>query len=118
MTRTIFALLLIFGQFPLAAAPRRRAVQYPATPGAPAAIVTAARQAAEAALLAGVPAVQIAVSHRGGIVYAEAFGMTDQESAIAATPRSVLQIASLTKQFTAAAILRLAERGALSLDDR
>jgi len=69
-------------------------------------------------MIAGVPAVQIAVSQRGRVIYSEAFGMTDQESATAATPRSVLQIASVTKQFTAAAILRLAERGALTLDDR
>jgi len=67
---------------------------------------------------AGVPAVQIAVSHRGRVVYSEAFGVTDKESATAAIPRSVLQIGSVTKQFTAAAILRLAERGALTLDDR
>jgi CubicO group peptidase (beta-lactamase class C family) len=85
---------------------------------APVAIVTAARQAAEAALVAGVPAVQIAVSERGQIIYSEAFGVTDKQSATAATPRSVLQIGSVTKQFTAAAILRLAERGALTLDDR
>ena len=44
--------------------------------------------------------------------------MTDRESATAATPRSVLRVGSITKQFTAAAILRLAERGALTLDDR
>ena len=66
----------------------------------------------------GVPAVQIAVSERGQIIYAEAFGVTDKQTATAATPRSVLQTGSITKQFTAAAILRLAERGALSLDDR
>jgi CubicO group peptidase (beta-lactamase class C family) len=69
-------------------------------------------------MMAGVPAVQIAVSHRGRVIYSEAFGTTAKESATAATPRSVLQIASVTKQFTAAAILRLAERGALTLDDR
>jgi CubicO group peptidase (beta-lactamase class C family) len=118
MTRTLFALLLIFGQFPLAAAPRRRAVHHPPPYAPPAAIVAAASQAAEAALKAGIPAVQIAVSHRGRVIYSEAFGVTNKESATAATPRSILQIASVTKQFTAAAILRLAERGALSLDDR
>ena len=37
--------------------------------------------------------------------------MTDVKSATAATSRSVMQIGSVTKQFTAAAILRLAERG-------
>ncbi|HEX6082914.1 MAG TPA: serine hydrolase domain-containing protein [Thermoanaerobaculia bacterium] len=67
---------------------------------------------------AGIPAVQIAVSERGRIIYEEAFGVTDIQSATAATPRSVMQVGSVTKQFTAAAILRLAERGALTLDDR
>jgi CubicO group peptidase (beta-lactamase class C family) len=118
MTRALLVLLLILGQFPVAAATRRRAVRHPSVPIPPAALVTAARQAAEAALMAGVPAVQIAVSDGGQIIYSAAFGMADQESATAATPRSVLQIGSVTKQFTAAAILRLAERGALTLDDR
>lgn len=93
-------------------------MQHPSAPVAPAALVTAARQTAEGAMAAGVPAVQIAVSDGGQIVYSEAFGMTDREGAVAATPRSVLQTGSITKQFTAAAILRLAERGALTLDDR
>jgi D-alanyl-D-alanine carboxypeptidase len=118
MARALLVLFLILGQFPVAAATRRRAVRHPSAPIPPASVVTAARQAAETALAAGVPAIQIAVSEHGRIIYSEAFGMTDQESATAATPRSVLRIASLTKQFTAAAILRLAERGALTLDDR
>jgi D-alanyl-D-alanine carboxypeptidase len=117
MTRALLALLLMLGQFSVVAAPRRRAVQHP-SPAAPAALVAAAHQAAAAAMEAGVPAVQIAVSHRGLVIYSEAFGTTNRESATAATPRSVLRIGSITKQFTAAAILRLAERGALSLDDR
>jgi D-alanyl-D-alanine carboxypeptidase len=118
MTRALLALLLILGQFSVAAGPRRRAVRPPATPVAPEAVVTAARQAAEAAIKAGVPAVQIAVSHRGKVIYSEAFGLSDPESATAATERSVMQVGSLMKQFTSAAILRLAERGALTLDDR
>src|SRR5688572_4069517 len=118
MTRAILALLLTLAHFSVAAAPRRRAVQHPSPAAAPAAIVTAASQASEAALKAGAPAVQVAVSDRGRIIYAAAFGVSDRESATAATPRSVLQVGSITKQFTAAAILRLAERGALTLDDR
>jgi D-alanyl-D-alanine carboxypeptidase len=118
MTRALLALLLILGHVPVASAAKRRAVQHPAVPVAPAALVTAAREAAQGALAAGVPAIQIAVSHRGRVIYSEAFGMTDQQSATAATPQSVLRVGSITKQFTAAAILRLAERGALTLDDR
>jgi D-alanyl-D-alanine carboxypeptidase len=118
MTRALLALLLILVQVPAATAARRRAVAHPAAAIVPAAVVTAARQAANAAVAAGAPAVQVAVSHRGRVLYAEAFGMSDRESGTAATPRSVLQTGSITKQFTAAAILRLVERGKLTLDDR
>jgi D-alanyl-D-alanine carboxypeptidase len=118
MTRTILALLLICGQFSLAAAPRRRAVRSTPPFTVPAGLVTAAREAAEGSIATGIPAVQIAVSQAGRVVYSEAFGMTDKKTALATTPRSVMSIGSITKQFTAAAIVRLAERGALSLDDR
>jgi hypothetical protein len=114
MRRTILPLLLVLGQFSLAAAPRTRAVHHPPSDSALAAIVTAAHQAAEAALKAGVPAVQVAVSRGGQIIYSEAFGVTEIKSATAATSRSVMQIGSVTKQFTAAAILRLAEHGVLT----
>lgn len=118
MKRTFVVLLLILGHVSVAEATRRRAVQHPSPVVAPAAIVTAATEAADAALKTGVPAVQIAVSERGRLIYSAAFGVTDRESGTPATQRSVLQTGSLTKQFTAAAILRLAERGALTLDDR
>jgi CubicO group peptidase (beta-lactamase class C family) len=84
MTRALLALLLILGQFPVAAATRRRAVQHPLAAIPPAAIETAARQTAEAALTAGAPAVQIAVSDRRRILYSGAFGMSDRESGTAA----------------------------------
>lgn len=96
---------------------RRRAVQHPPAVIAPTAVVAAATQAAEAALTAGTPAVQVAVSHRGRVIYSAAFGLSDKETATVATERSVMQIASITKPFVAAAILRLADRGALSVDD-
>jgi D-alanyl-D-alanine carboxypeptidase len=118
MKKAFVVLLLILGFVPVAEATRRRGVRPAIAPVAPAAIVNAATEAADAALKAGVPAVQIAVSEHGRIIYSAAFGVTDRESGAPATPRSVLQTGSLTKQFTAAAIVRLAERGALSLDDR
>ncbi|HEX7706417.1 MAG TPA: hypothetical protein VF701_08170 [Thermoanaerobaculia bacterium] len=71
MTRAILALLLILGHVPVAEAARRRAVGHPSSDLPHAAIVTAARQAAEGALNAGVPAIQIAVSHHGRIIYSE-----------------------------------------------
>jgi D-alanyl-D-alanine carboxypeptidase len=116
MTRALFVLVLILGHVPVAAA-RMRAVRHPSPYVPPAAIVAAAQQTAQAAIDSGVPAVQIAVWDRHRIIYSAAFGVTDKVSATAATPRSVMQAGSVTKQFTAAAILRLAERGALTLDD-
>jgi D-alanyl-D-alanine carboxypeptidase len=118
MTRTLLVLFLTLVNIPVVAAARTRAVRHPAEAVPPAAIVEAAQQAAEAAMQAGVPGVQVAVSQNGRVIYSAAFGVADKDSATALTPRTVMQIASLTKQFTAAAILRLAERGELSLDDR
>lgn len=46
-----------------------------------------------------------------------AYGRADIENDVRATPHTVYRIGSLTKQFTAAAVLLLAERGALRLDD-
>ena len=115
-TRTILALLLVFAHGPAAEAARRRAVGPPPPAPAPA-IVKAATASAQTMMAAGVPAVQIAVSKRGRIIYSDAFGVLDKQSATTANARSVLQIASITKEFTAAAILRLAELGELSLDD-
>jgi len=43
-------------------------------------------------------------------------GLADLEHDISATPKSVYRIGSLTKQFTAAAVMLLVERGALPLD--
>jgi CubicO group peptidase (beta-lactamase class C family) len=43
--------------------------------------------------------------------------MADLEHGIAATPATNYRLASMTKQFTAAAILLLAEDGRVSLDD-
>ena len=116
MTRALLAVVLILGHVPVAAA-RMRAVRHPSPYVPPAAIVAAAQQAAQSAMDSGVPAVEIAVGHRDRIIYSAAFGVTDKVNATLATPRSVMQIGSVTKQFTAAAILRLAERGALTLDD-
>ncbi|MFI5119271.1 MAG: serine hydrolase domain-containing protein [Thermoanaerobaculia bacterium] len=55
---------------------------------------------------------------RGGTVLAEgAFGFADLENRVRAAIDTVYAIGSLTKQFTAAAVLLLADEGKLSLDD-
>jgi CubicO group peptidase (beta-lactamase class C family) len=46
-----------------------------------------------------------------------AYGLSDVEQGVAAAPATNYRLASMTKQFTAAAILLLAEDGRLSIDD-
>ncbi|MEO5493212.1 MAG: serine hydrolase domain-containing protein [Sphingomonas sp.] len=54
---------------------------------------------------------------RRGVVLTRAYGLADREFGIRNTPTTKFKIGSLTKQFTAAAILLLVEDGKLSLDD-
>ena len=63
------------------------------------------------------PSVAIAISRNGRTIYAKAFGKADLEQNVQATPGTVYLIGSITKQFTAAAVLSLVEDGKLSLDD-
>ena len=58
------------------------------------------------------------MAHRDSIVLARGYGLADVERGVAITPATSFRLASVTKQFTAAAILTLVEGGQLSLDDR
>jgi CubicO group peptidase (beta-lactamase class C family) len=53
----------------------------------------------------------------GKLVYARGYGMADLEHSIPITPRSVFDIASMSKQFTGMAIMLLVREGKVSLDD-
>ncbi|MET1110057.1 MAG: serine hydrolase domain-containing protein [Allosphingosinicella sp.] len=55
---------------------------------------------------------------RRGVLVKRAYGLADREFEIANKPSTRFRIGSLTKQFTAAAILLLVQDGKLSLDDR
>ena len=70
----------------------------------------------EALSSTGVPSASIAVVRGGRIVLARAYGRQSPSMATA-TPDALYQIASISKQFTAAAILILRDQGRLSLDD-
>ena len=60
--------------------------------------------------------VSVAVMRNGKLIHAAGYGYADVEQAVPATPLTVYRIASVTKQFTAALVLRLAERGQIDLD--
>lgn len=63
------------------------------------------------------PGGALAVVRRDQTLYNSAFGMADLEHNIANTPETVFEAGSVSKQFTAAAILLLVQDGKLSLDD-
>ena len=64
------------------------------------------------------PAASIAVVKDGTVVLAKGYGLSDVEKSIKATEQTVYQLASVTKPFTAMAILMLVEDGKLSLDGK
>jgi CubicO group peptidase (beta-lactamase class C family) len=64
-----------------------------------------------------VPGMSVAVIGREKVLFSGAFGMADIEAGIPVSPETSFRLASLTKQFTAAAILILAEEGKLGLDE-
>jgi N-acyl-D-amino-acid deacylase len=65
-----------------------------------------------------VPGAALAVARNGKLVYARGFGFADVEKKEAVAPTSLFRIASVSKPITAAAVLHLAEKGRLGLDDR
>jgi D-alanyl-D-alanine carboxypeptidase len=66
----------------------------------------------------GAPSASIAVVRGGSIVYERAYGDARLEPKTAATPAMRYSIGSVSKQFTATALLLLAEDGKLSMDDK
>lgn len=65
----------------------------------------------------GAPGAALAIARHGRIVYARGFGYADVEKREPVDPDALFRIASVSKPVTAAAVLQLAERGKLKLDD-
>jgi len=65
----------------------------------------------------GVPGLAAGVVADGRLVWAEGFGYADLEKKIPMTPRTLTRIASITKTFTATAIMQLQEERRLRIDD-
>ncbi|REN18254.1 class A beta-lactamase-related serine hydrolase, partial [Mycobacterium tuberculosis] len=64
-----------------------------------------------------VPGAAVLVLHDGKPVFRRGYGLAVLEDRTAVTAQTNFRLASVSKQFTAAAILLLAEDGALTLDD-
>jgi D-alanyl-D-alanine carboxypeptidase len=65
----------------------------------------------------GLPSASVAIVQSGVIAYVQAYGDAHIEPPQPALPTMRYSIGSISKQFTAAAILLLAEQGKISLDD-
>jgi len=65
----------------------------------------------------GEPGATVLVARNGSVVYTRAFGLANVELDVPMDVASVFKIGSITKQFTAVAVLQLAEQRKLSLQD-
>lgn len=66
---------------------------------------------------AGRPGASIVIMEKGEIVHQAGYGLANVELGVPITNNSVFRIGSVTKQFTAAGIMLLEQRGALSTSD-
>jgi D-alanyl-D-alanine carboxypeptidase len=110
MRRLLLVVLIAFVALPASA--RRRAVSV-----SDPLVIASADSIAAAALADGIPGLTIAI-RKGTAIFTRSYGIGDVDSGTEGRTDTVYQIASVTKQFTAAAILRLEEDARLAVGDR
>jgi CubicO group peptidase (beta-lactamase class C family) len=64
-----------------------------------------------------IPSISAAAVGNGEVVWDEALGLADVEGKVEATPDTQYRVGSITKTFTAAAVMQLRDAGELELDD-
>ncbi len=111
MLRSTVALLALTLQLVQAPAPGRKPAAAPSFAATIEGIVAGAMRDGRT------PGVSVAVARGGRIVYAKGYGLANVELNVPATVDTVYRIGSITKQFTASAVMQLVEDGKLSLDD-
>ncbi len=65
-----------------------------------------------------IPGLSLAVVRNGTIIKARGYGLANVEGNVPSTKDTVYEIGSMTKQFTATAVMMLVEEGKVSLDDK
>lgn len=85
---------------------------------APQALAAVDRIAREWVAAGHTPGLAIAVMQGGKIIFIKGYGLAELENQVPVRSDTVFRVGSISKQFTAAAILKLAEQGRLSLDDK
>ncbi|MHC5062968.1 MAG: serine hydrolase domain-containing protein [Planctomycetota bacterium] len=63
------------------------------------------------------PGISVAIARGGEIVYEEGFGLAQMEYVIPIDPETIFHVASVSKQFTAFALVLCEQEGLLDLDD-
>lgn len=118
VARTV-ALLVCLGLAAPALASEARAQPAAARAAAPDPAATRALDPLVAAAMKSqnLPGLSLAVVRGERVLVARGYGLADVEGKVAATEQTVYPIGSISKQFTAAGILFLAERGRLALSD-
>jgi D-alanyl-D-alanine carboxypeptidase len=86
----------------------------PESPSAPARVDSIVERGREEIHL---PGVSLAIMRGNAIVLAKGYGFADHETGTPASARTIYGIGSLSKQFTATAIMKLVEAGRLRLDE-
>ena len=66
----------------------------------------------------GQPGLSIGVVFGDGLLWAKGYGYSNMEKKTPATSQTLYRIASITKTFTAVAVLQLRDSGKVKLDDR
>ena len=118
MTRTRSLASLVAVALIAAVGPHARGARVSAHTPTDAATVAAIQAIVQRPITAGqVAGASIVVARRGATVIAESFGQADLELDVPMPPDASFEIGSVTKQFTAAAVLLLSERGKLGIDD-
>ena len=65
---------------------------------------------------AGITGLSVALVDDQEIVWSKGFGYADKENGVEATPKTLYMTGSVSKLFTAAAIMQLAEQGKIDID--
>lgn len=118
----IAALLITLAMPALFSSNAARAQSAEAEPATREASVTAAHAQAIDAMLSryfkpGEPGATVIVARHGTVLFRKAYGMADAQKGTPMQAELALRTGSITKQFTAAAIMLLAEQGKLDVSD-
>lgn len=105
--------LLLASRAAIAASPQGKRALPPGMAGVPAGLDAAIRP-----FLAGGYGVGVSVAavRSDRVLFAKGYGTANLENNVSTTPASVFRAGSITKQFTAAALMRLVEAGKVDLD--